>query len=167
MTRQEFLDELRAALDGKVSPETIMDAYRYYSNYIDEEVRKGQPEEAVIEALGKPALISKSIIAASSGERDADVEYTEDGKQRKVRPGKGGSSGKAKEKTEKRDVKNKTFYFDTSAWYVKLFGILLILLMILVVFFLIKVGIIFLVTFGIPILIFLGIIYIIMYFFRE
>lgn len=158
MTRQEFLDELRAALTGEVSAEAIMDAYRYYSDYIDEEVRKGKTEAEVIEELGKPVLIAKSIIAASTGERAADMEYTEDGHTRKVFQGKGNT----KDKKEK-----KSFQFDINGWYVKLFGILLLLFLIGLVFLVIKIGVFFIVTFGIPILIFLGILYLIMYFFKE
>lgn len=160
MTKQEFLDELRGLLNGAVSAETTMDAYRFYSNYIDEEVRKGKTEAEVITELGKPFLIAKSIIAASSGERDADMEYTEDGRMKKVSQNK--NNGKTNHTREK-----KTFQFDINGWYVKVFGILLLLLLIVLVFFIVKIGVLFFLTFGIPILIFLGILYLIMYFFKD
>lgn len=166
MTRQEFLDELRTILAGEISAEATMDAYRYYSNYIDEEINKGKREEDVIEELGKPSLIAKSIIAAASGERDADVEYTEDGRTKKVYRSK--TYGQTRETKDAKETKeSKTFRFDLNAWYAKLIGVLLLLLLIVVVFLVIKVGVFFLVTFGIPILIFLGILYIIMYFMKE
>lgn len=159
MTKQEFLDELRNALTGQVSSESVMDAYRYYSDYIDMEVRTGKSESQVIEELGKPAFIAKSIIAAQAGERQADVEYTEDGKTRKIYQGK--------TDYHKSDSTKKEFHFRLNSWYGMILGILLLLFLIVVVFFILKWSIILLVTFGIPILLLLGIIYLIMYFIRE
>ncbi len=157
MTRQEFLDELRTLLNGNVSAEATMDAYRYYSNYIDEQVQSGKREEDVIEELGKPAFIAKSIIAAEEGKRDADVEYTEDGHQRKVRQSR-----------VNRDNTGgyKSFRIDINGWLAKLVGILIFLLIVGIVFLLIKIGVMFFVTFGIPILIIAGILYLIMYFLK-
>lgn len=162
MTKLEFLNELKEALSGEVSPESLMDSYRYYDSYIDEQVRKGQTEEEVIENLGKPALIARSIIAAQTGARAVDEEYTEDGKTRKVR---------RKEQRESFDgegfsgeTTSKEFHFDSGAWYAKILYVLIILLLILVVFCILKGLFWIFITFGIPILIVLGIIYLIMYF---
>ncbi|MGN0438399.1 MAG: DUF1700 domain-containing protein [Lachnospiraceae bacterium] len=160
MTKQEFLDALRSALSGEVSSADIMDAYRYYANYIDEEVRNGKTEEQVIAELGSPSLIAKSIIAASAGKRDADMEYTEDGRTKKVHPGK--SDYGTRDNSEK-----KTFHFDINGWYVKLIAALIIILLVVIVFFIIKIGVFVLVTFGIPIAIILGIIYIFMLFLKK
>ncbi len=85
MTKQDFLEELKNALSGEVPAEVLMDSYRYYANYIEEELRNGRREEEILEELGKPSLIARSIIAAQAGERVADVEYMEDGTTRKVR----------------------------------------------------------------------------------
>ncbi len=62
MTRQEFLQELRLALQGQLSQTTINENVRYYDNYIMEEVRKGSSEEAVVDRLGNPRLIAKTLI---------------------------------------------------------------------------------------------------------
>ena len=48
MTKQQFLEELKQALSGEVSSEAMMDAYSYYSNYIDEQMRSGKTETQVI-----------------------------------------------------------------------------------------------------------------------
>lgn len=167
MTRQEFLEELKNALTGEVSPEVMMDSYRYYSNYIDEEMRKGRKEEEILEELGRPNLIARSIIAAQTGERMADVEYTEDGRTRKVRrnPFERTESHDNTE-TVKQKQTHKEFVFDFNAWYAKVLSVLFILLLFILVYFILKVGLWVLVTFGIPILLILGIIYLIMYFTR-
>lgn len=161
MTKQEFLQELRDTLANQVTPESMMDSYRYYDSYIDECVRNGQSEEKVIETLGKPYLIARSIIAAQTGERTADVEYTEDGRTKKVRnkPNFGKQDSKEKVKREKRE-----FHFNPLAWYAKVLYVLILLLVILCVFALLKGLIWIFLTFGIPILLVLGIVYLIMYF---
>lgn len=160
MTKQEFLEELKRSLTGEVSPEVMMDSYGYYSNYIDDEMRKGRSEAEVLGELGKPALIARSIIAAQAGERNADVEYTEDGRTKKVR------KKPSFEKTESTNRTHKEFVFDFNAWYAKVLYVAVIIVLLILVYFILKLGFWVLVTFGIPILIVLGIIYLIMYFTR-
>lgn len=62
MTREEFLTELRLALQGNVSQAAVNENVRYYENYIIEESHKGKTEEEVIAQLGNPRLIAKTII---------------------------------------------------------------------------------------------------------
>ncbi|MCR5527482.1 MAG: DUF1700 domain-containing protein [Lachnospiraceae bacterium] len=67
MTKHEFLEGLRIALTGSVSASVLNDNMRYYDEYIDTEIRKGRSEEEVMESLGDPRLIAKTIIDTSSG----------------------------------------------------------------------------------------------------
>ena len=161
MTKQQFLEELKQALSGEVSSEAMMDAYSYYSNYIDEQMRSGKTEAQVIEELGKPFMIARSIIAAQTRERNADVEYTEDGRTRKVY----GWENRKNERQEQRE--HKEFVFDMNAWYAKVMLVAFLIVLVLIVFFILRVGLWVLFTFGIPILIVLGILYLIMYFFSR
>lgn len=162
MTKQEFLNELKDALSGKVTPEAMMDSYRYYDSYIDECVKKGQTEEEAVEAIGKPTLIARSIIAAQTGARAVDEEYTEDGRIRKVRRWE---NEKEDERYEKESVsRRKEFRFNPGAWYAKILYVLILLLFLALVFCIIKGVIWIFFTFGIPLLIVLGIIYLIIYF---
>lgn len=64
MTRQEFLDELRIALQGEMDQGRINEHLDYYENYIMEEARKGRTEQHVLEDLGNPRLIAKTLIDA-------------------------------------------------------------------------------------------------------
>lgn len=177
MTKQEFLDELRQSLSGEVSSESIMDSYRYYSTYIEDEMRSGKLEEQVVEELGRPSLIARSIIAAQTGEREADEIYTEDGKTRRVKNSPFSQSGvfgtkseaekeQKREEREQKKKEKKPFVFDFNAWYAKVLYVLIFILLVLIVFGLIKVGFWVLIHFGIPILLVLGIIYLILYFLR-
>ena len=66
MEKQEFLDKLRLALNGKVAPETVADTARYYEEYINTEMRMGKSEEEVMTSLGDPRLIARTIVETKS-----------------------------------------------------------------------------------------------------
>ena len=61
MDKQEFVDRLRMALNGRVSPGLVMDNVNYYEDYINTEIRKGRTEEEVLESLGDPRLIARFL----------------------------------------------------------------------------------------------------------
>lgn len=170
MTKQEFLDELRQALSGNVSSESVMDSYRYYATYIEEEIRNGKNEKQVIEELGRPALIARSIIAAQTGAREADEVFTEDGKTKKVKNNPfthSGESGSKKESQYREEkIRREPFVFDFHAWYAKVIYALLFVLLVLIVFGLLKVSFWLVIHLGIPILIILGSVYLILYFLK-
>lgn len=62
MTKQEFLQKLRLALSGRVNSDIVADNIMYYEDYINTEIRKGKSEEDVLEALGDPRLIARTIV---------------------------------------------------------------------------------------------------------
>ncbi len=62
MTRLEFLHELEVALEGEMIPESVEGHVKYYNKYIMDEVRKGCAEEEVVDSLGSPRLIAKTLI---------------------------------------------------------------------------------------------------------
>jgi len=166
MTKQEFLDELRQILTGEVSSEVVMDSYRYYSTYIEDEIRNGKTEEQVIDELGRPALIARSIIAANVGERDVDEIYTEDGKTKRVKNNPFASMNNQKKESEPKKEK-KPFVFDFTAWYAKVLYVLIAILLIFVLLGLLRLGLFIFVRFGVPILLILGVVYLLMYFFQK
>ena len=67
MRKTEVLQELREALDGEVSASVIQSNISYYDQYIRQEAAKGRREEEVIEEIGSPRLIAKTIIDSSEG----------------------------------------------------------------------------------------------------
>ena len=76
MSKQEFVDRLRVSLSGKISPASVEDNARYYEDYINTHIRLGEPEEDVLEGLGDPRLIARSIVAAESVKTgDGDQVY--------------------------------------------------------------------------------------------
>jgi len=70
MNRQEFIDQLRIALAGNVMQSVIDENVNYYYDYIDMKIKKGQPEEEVLDELGSPRLLAKTIIETSKAEEE-------------------------------------------------------------------------------------------------
>ena len=79
MTKQDFLDGLRRSLSAGLEPEQINEHIRYYSDYIDSQIRMGTPEEEVMASLGEPRLIAKTLLGMENIETVTE-EYVEDEK---------------------------------------------------------------------------------------
>lgn len=62
MDRYEFVSTLKAVLTGEVPGAIVEDNVRYYEGYISQEVASGKSEREVLESLGDPRLIAKTII---------------------------------------------------------------------------------------------------------
>lgn len=62
MNKHEFIDGLRAALNGRIPAPQVEDTVNYYQDYINMEMRKGRTEEDVLQSLGDPRLIARTII---------------------------------------------------------------------------------------------------------
>ncbi len=78
MTRFEFTAQLRKALSGRVNHAAVNENVKYYENYIDTEIKKGRGEREVLEELGDPRLIAKTIIDTAKEEDWATSEATEE-----------------------------------------------------------------------------------------
>lgn len=74
MTKQEFLEKLRLALNGRVSSEQLTENMHFYEDYINVEIRKGRTEEEVLEELGDPRLIARTIAETRGNEKTASKE---------------------------------------------------------------------------------------------
>jgi len=73
MNREIFIDTLRRALYGKVDDYTLADHLRYYENYISQEIARGRSEQEVLDELGDPRLIARTILEAA----EAKASYRE------------------------------------------------------------------------------------------
>lgn len=82
MTKSEFLEILRQQLDGEMPSGEIYSNIHYYDQYIDKELSSGKTEEDVMNELGDPRLIAKTLIDADEGplynSTYQDVSYRED-----------------------------------------------------------------------------------------
>lgn len=76
MTRNEFLDKLREALGNDLPAPAVQENTDYYNQYILDETGKGKSEEEIIEELGDPWVIARTIIDASEGAQSPESNYT-------------------------------------------------------------------------------------------
>ena len=72
MNKQEFLEKLRQALTGRVASSVVTENINYYEDYINVEVRKGRSEEEVLNQLGDPRLIARTIVETNGGKQSAE-----------------------------------------------------------------------------------------------
>lgn len=72
MEKMEFLNVLRIHIQGVDDIAFVNDTMNYYENYIETEIRKGKSEEEVINKLGDPRFIAKSILASRSVESETE-----------------------------------------------------------------------------------------------
>lgn len=75
MDRQTFLDTLRRALYGKIDDLSLADHMQYYESYISQEMASGKSEQEVLDELGDPRLIARTILE-TSGKQTMHAEYT-------------------------------------------------------------------------------------------
>lgn len=72
MNKQEFIEQLRRSLSPINDYAFVNDTIAYYENYIESQIRMGKTEHEVMQDLGDPRLIAKSIQATRTDETNAD-----------------------------------------------------------------------------------------------
>lgn len=128
MNELEFIRLLKETLDGQVPPSVIRENVRYYEEYISEQKRNGRSVSEVLEELGDPRLIARTIVEASGAEEDP---WRQPGPETVYEDGPFDRDPYA----DRPEMK--THVFDLSKWYWKLAigaGICLILLSIVSLF---------------------------------
>jgi uncharacterized membrane protein len=76
MDRYEFIDTLRKNITVLGDYNYVNDTVKYYENYIYNELSHGYSEEEVLNELGDPRLIAKSIIASYNSETTRSEDDT-------------------------------------------------------------------------------------------
>ena len=117
MNRSEFLQQLRAALENDLSGSVVQENIDYYNNYISEEVRMGRTESIIIEELGDPWMLARTVIESLGGNSQGYV-YEEEA---------GYNSGK-------RSNKQGTMHaVGVDTWWKKVLAVLIIVLVLVAV----------------------------------
>lgn len=116
MNKSEFLQRLGEALQGEVPSGVYQENIRYYESYISQEVRSGKTEEEVIDSMGDPRLIAKTIIDTSQagGNTGSGGTYYEEGNA-----DYGSQAG--------QNQHGSFHYVDLSKWYWKILGIVVVI----------------------------------------
>ena len=103
---------------------------RYYDSYIMEEAAKGQTEDEVIESLGGPRIIARTIVDAALDTEDRPDGFDSFESEASYRSGPAGSS---QEEREPFRGKPEVHYVDFGKWYVRLIAGLVVFLVIFLV----------------------------------
>ncbi|SHJ40736.1 HAAS signaling domain-containing protein [Parasporobacterium paucivorans] len=136
MRKDEFLKLLEEALAGAASAGEIKSQREYYNEYIEGEKRTGKKEEEIIDNLGAPELIAKTILDA------------------KERMGTAYSEGETYHQEEKRSWR----VSGVNTWYGKLLGIVFAVVAVILLLLLIGGAITILVQIALPLFVILVII---------
>lgn len=62
MNREEFLEILNTQLEGSIPSNEIARHLAYYNNFITQKIRQGKSEKDILNELGDPRLIAKTLI---------------------------------------------------------------------------------------------------------
>ena len=70
MNKDEFLRRLEDALSGEVPASVIRENLNYYADYLSQELGKGRTMDEIIEEIGEPNIVARTIInsAEAAGE---------------------------------------------------------------------------------------------------
>ena len=122
MSKKEFLDILYNQLSGQIPEGSVAAHVQYYRNYIEAEQQKGRTETDILNDLGDPRLIARTLLDTEVGAgnpqngstysatyNEADSDYN-----------KYDSSDSAR-----GHVKKHSFKLDLSTWYGKVAVILI------------------------------------------
>ena len=120
MDKKEFLDILYEQLSCQMPEGNVAAHVQYYRNYIEEEQRKGRSEDDILNELGDPHLIARTLLdtdSTTSGNPQTTGHYSEPYADNSYEYNDS-SSGHQK-------VKSRSFHIDLSTWYGKLAVILI------------------------------------------
>ena len=122
MSKKEFLDILYNQLSGQIPEGSVAAHVEYYRNYIEDEQQKGRTETDILNDLGDPRLIARTLLDTEVGAgnpqngstysaiyNEADSDYNEYDSSDSARG----------------HVKKHSFKLDLSTWYGKVAVILI------------------------------------------
>ena len=120
MNKKEFLDTLYNQLSGQMPEGSIAAHVQYYRNYIEDAVTQGRTEAEVLNELGDPRLIARTLLdtdSTASGNPQATERYSE--------PYTDNSYEYDNSSADRKKIKSRSFHIDLSTWYGKLAVILI------------------------------------------
>lgn len=144
MDKIEFLTILKQSLNGEVSGEVIEQNVRYYDSYISAETVEAEAD--IIDRLGGPRLIAKTIIEAEKAAKEKGMNHWSGANYQD-------RETEAKEEFNRNTTSNMGHSFFTNMkWYHKLIAVLTVILLFVIIAVIGRLMIGFIFTFGLPIL---------------
>lgn len=123
MTRIEFLQQLRQALENDLKGSVVQENVDYYSQYIGDEINKGRGEAEVLEMLGDPWILARTVIDAQDGNDQSTAHQST-----------GTYSTPEKDRSVQKEKQHRTSILGLDIWWKKLLFILSIILVIGIIF---------------------------------
>lgn len=151
MNKIEFISELRGVLSTDLPDSEVISNIRYYEGYIDNKSLESNEYE-VIEQLGNPRLIAKTIINTYkiSHSKNKDTHYNSTSYKDNDKE----DMYTKNETSYNRSQKNNKFVISNEGkWYQKLFLGLILLVVLAIILFVGQLAIKLFFNFGIPLLI--------------
>lgn len=121
MNKKEFLDILYEQLSGQMPEGNVAAHVQYYRNYIEDAVTQGRTETEVLNELGDPRLIARTLLdtdSTASGNPQTTGSYSEPYTDNSYEYDSNDNSGSKK-------VTHRSFHLDLTTWYGKLAVILI------------------------------------------
>lgn len=78
MSKLEFLQKLSERLSEELPRGVVLSNLRYYESYIDSEVAKGKSVESVMNELGDPYMIARTIIDGLESDGFTNQDYADE-----------------------------------------------------------------------------------------
>ena len=120
MNRTEFLDTLRSQLSGQMHEGKVAAHVRYYEDYIQLQVRSGRDEQQVLDELGDPRLIARTLLDTDVDNGQLDYEeystYSDDAQN------------------TQSSSRNHVHVWRFDTWYSKLLGVVILLIVVFLLF---------------------------------
>ena len=122
MSKTEFLDILYNQLSGRMPEGSVAAHVQYYRNYIEDEQQKGRTETDILNDLGDPRLIARTLLdtEVGAGNPQNGSTYSAIYNEADSYYNKYDSSDSAR-----GHVKKHSFKLDLSTWYGKVAVILI------------------------------------------
>lgn len=105
MRQEDFLVTLQETLIGNVPEHVIQENVMYYRNYINKQMQNGKSEDAILESLGNPRLLAKTIIDTSQ----FAAEYEEKSGQENWRQDYSGQSQWTKQEQMQKEATHQKY----------------------------------------------------------
>lgn len=136
MTKTEFLDILRNSLSSELPGDKVNENINYYDGYIEQSVAKGKSYDEVFNELGDPRLIAKTITDTYKMPKGYQHQQASQGRNYENNPYHNTDYNDTYSRRDHKEHKNKGFNINIESsmpWYLKLLGILLVILAIVVI----------------------------------
>ena len=132
MSKAEFLQGLRSELEGRVPYSVIQENLSYYDSYISQEMANGASEDAVIESLGGPRIIARTIVDAAFDTEDRPDGYETYGSGTVYDGDAGSSQDPSGQEAYREETHRNIHYVSLNGWKAGLvtgLGVLLVILL--------------------------------------